>query len=561
MPALFAAAGHLSTGGMKNCHSVLMHDAHVGSNGWISTPHIAPDFRGPKDDSFGRFIDPAIAPPIIEILKAVAERQPDQTAFDDEGGCNITFAAFWRAVNRLAARIERTPASGAVGILLPIGTLYAVAVFACLAARRISVLLDENYPEERNAEIADQARVGLLLVSGEQSQGCWRQFVVEDVAAALTDNSPVPENNAAALDLDAPAFILTTSGSEGRPKALAHSQRTMLHWVRTLHDAMHIKPDDRVLSISSPSSLGGFTSLLTFPLAGASSQMMEIKHGGFDGLLNVLETRPVTILRAAPSLLRALCQHRHRAEPAMARLRIAQTYGEPLLKSDVAALREILPPSCMIRTTYGSTEASGMSWFAGEPDEYDSVRVATGTLMPDTKALIIDDAGRSCNSDQPGELLIASRYNALGEWTKGRLVPGRLEPDSTDPRIRIFRTGDVARYFPDGVFVVLGRKDRMAKINGQRVELSEVETALRRQDSVASAEVVVHEQDGNTKLVAFVVPNNIDTSGLPQLLRGELAASLPQFMVPTRIILLDSIPRLPGGKVDMVALRKILDTR
>ena len=399
------------------------------------------------------------------------------------------------------------------------------------------------------------------MVSGEQSQGCWRQFIVEDVAAALTDDSPVPENNAATLDLDAPAFILTTSGSEGRPKALAHSQRTMLHWVRTLHDAMHIKPDDRVLSISSPSSLGGFTSLLTFPLAGASSQMMEIKHGGFDGLLNVLETRPVTILRAAPSLLRALCQHRHRAEPAMARLRIAQTYGEPLLKSDVAALREILPPSCMIRTTYGSTEASGMSWFAGEPDEYDSVRVATGTLMPDTKALIIDDAGRSCNSDQPGELLIASRYNALGEWTKGRLVPGRLEPDLTDPRIRIFRTGDVARYFPDGVFVVLGRKDRMAKINGQRVELSEVETALRRQDSVASAEVVVHEQDGNTKLVAFVVPNNIDTSGLPQLLRGELAASLPQFMVPTRIILLDSIPRLPGGKVDMVALRKILDTR
>ena len=101
----------------------------------------------------------------------------------------------------------------------------------------------------------------------------------------------------------------------------------------------------------------------------------------------------------------------------------------------------------------------------------------------------------------------------------------------------------------------------MAKINGQRVELSEVETALRRQDSVASAEVVVHEQDGNTKLVAFVVPNNIDTSGLPQLLRGELAASLPQFMVPTRIILLDSIPRLPGGKVDMVALRKILNSR
>lgn len=101
----------------------------------------------------------------------------------------------------------------------------------------------------------------------------------------------------------------------------------------------------------------------------------------------------------------------------------------------------------------------------------------------------------------------------------------------------------------------------MAKINGQRVELSEVETALRKLKSVASAEVVAYKQDANTKLVAFVVPHNVETSGLPQLLRGQLGASLPQFMVPARIVLLDSIPRLPGGKVDVVALRKIMDSK
>jgi surfactin family lipopeptide synthetase A len=541
--------------------NIPMQVRHLISNdvdGWISTPDLPPDSRGPRDCSFSRFVDPAIAPPIIELLQRVAERQADQIAFDDEGGC-ITFVAFWRAVNRLAAEIDRTPASSPVGILLPIGALYAVAVFACLAARRISLLLDENYPDERNAQIADQARVGLLLVSGDQPQELWSRFIVRNVAATLTDAS-APEIEAAFLDLDAPAFILTTSGSAGRPKALVHSQRTMLHWVRTLHDAMHIQPDDRVLSVSSPSSLGGFTSLLTFPLAGASSQMMEIKHAGFNGLLSVLKSRPVTILRAAPSLLRALGQHRNRAKPAMAGLRIAQTYGEPLFKSDVAELREILPPSCMIRTTYGSTEASGISWFAGEPDEYDPARVATGTLMPDTKALIVDDAGHPCNLGDAGELLIASRYNALGEWKEGRLVRGPFEPDAADPQVRIFRTGDVAKCFPDGVFVVLGRKDRMAKVNGQRVELSEVETALRRLESVVAAEVIVQEKDGNAKLVAFVVPDNVETSGLPQLLRQKLAASLPQFMVPARIILLDSIPSLPGGKVDMLALRKILDS-
>ncbi len=529
-------------------------------DGWIATPDLAPDFRGPQNNSFPRFVDPAIAPPIIELLRTVTERQPDRIAFEDDSGRGITFAEFWRAVGRLAAVIENTRTSGPIGILLPAGTLYAVAVFACLASRRLSLLLDENYPEERNAEIADRTKAVLLLVSSNLSHpGFGSGFIVRNIAAALNDPGIVPEISREPFDLDAPAFILSTSGSAGRPKALVHSQRTMLHWVRTLHDAMHIRPEDRVLSVSSPSSLGGFTSLLTFPLAAASSQMFEIKQAGFGGLLNVLSSRPITIFRAAPSLLRALCQHRDLARSAIARLRIAQTYGEPLLKSDVTELREILPPSCLIRTTYGSTEASGLSWFAGEPDDYDPTRVATGTLMPDTRASIVDESGQPCNLGDAGELLIASRYNALGEWTEGRLIPGRLEPDPADPRVRIFRTGDIARCSLDGVFVVLGRKDRMAKINGQRVELSEVETALRRLESVAGAEVVFQDEDGRAKLTAFVVPNEPIPDRLPQLLRRQLATSLPPFMIPSRIVLLDSIPCLPGGKVDTAALLRLLD--
>jgi acyl-coenzyme A synthetase/AMP-(fatty) acid ligase len=543
----------------KQLHSANQNDD--SHDAWIATPHLAPDFRGPQSSSFLRFIDPAIAPPIVQLLGSVSVRQPDRVAFEDDSGSNFTFAEFWRAVNRLAADIDNTQTSGPIGILLPTGTLYAIAVFACLAARRVSLLLDENYPEERNAEIAGRANVGLLLVSTNLSQsGFWSRFVVRNVAAALNDTAIDPEITGGALELDAPAFILATSGSAGRPKAIVHSQRTMLHWVRTLHDAMHIWPDDRVLSVSSPSSLGGFTSLLTFPLAGASAQMFEIKQSGLGGLLEILRSRPITILRAAPSLLRALCQHGDLAKSAMTRLRIAQTYGEPLLKADVTELQQRLSPSCLIRTTYGSTEASGLSWFAGERDDYDPVRVATGTLMPDTRALIIDDLGRPCNRSDVGELLIASRYNALGEWSEEGLIPGSLQPDPADPRVRIFRTGDVARCSPDGVFVVLGRKDRMAKINGQRVEMSEVETALRRLDSVSRAEVMVQEEDGKVKLVAFVVPHKPTSDGLPQRLRRQLSTSLPPFMIPSRIVLLDSVPCLPGGKVDATALLRLLDS-
>jgi acyl-coenzyme A synthetase/AMP-(fatty) acid ligase len=328
----------------------------------------------------------------------------------------------------------------------------------------------------------------------------------------------------------------------------------MLHWVRTLIRAMHVAPTDRVLSASSPSSLGGFTSLLTFPLAGAASEMFEIKEAGLGGLVEALAQRPVTILRAAPSLLRALAQHPEMATPAMAGLRIVQTYGEPLLKQDVAAIRQLLPPGCRIRTTYGSTEASGLSWFAGDPDEHDPIRVATGALMPDTEARIVDEGGRDCLSGEEGELIIASRYNALGEWREGRLVPGALEPHPDDPGARVFRTGDLARCSADGVFVVVGRKDRMAKINGQRVEPAEVETALRALPGVDRAEVVVDQSTGRTRLVAFVVSVSDAGEEFAETLRRALAARLPAFMVPSRILLVEAIPLLAGGKVDGAAL-------
>jgi acyl-coenzyme A synthetase/AMP-(fatty) acid ligase len=536
----------------------------VFSGEWIATPHIPPDHRGPKDDEFKKFADPANSPTILSLLGEICARQPKRLAFADNDGREITFGMFWHAIVRLAATIENISSTGPIGICLPSDSRYPVAVFACLAARRLSVLLDENYPTARNLEISRRANVKLLLGSlGQegQSPSSDLDFLLQDVGfpeASSTDETITPVND---FENDAPAFILTTSGSEGHPKALVHSQRTMLHWVRTLHDAMHIKPPDTVLSVSSPSSLGGFTSLLTFPLSGASSQMFDVKASSFGGLFDCLAARPVTILRAAPSLLRAVCQHPEMAKPSMAKLRIVQTYGEPLLRSDVAALRKILSPTCLIRTTYGSTEASGLSWFAREDDEHDKVRVPTGTLMPDTKAAILDEKGNSCPPNEVGELVIASKYNALGEWIDGRLVHGRLEPDIENTDIRIFRTGDVARYSTDGVFVVLGRRDRMANVNGQRVELAEIETALRKITSVAAAEVICHDVNGSTKVTAFVVSPGGNSHVLPNSLRIELASMLPSFMIPARIVLLDKIPSLPGGKVDARALIRIANAQ
>jgi len=133
---------------------------------------------------------------------------------------------------------------------------------------------------------------------------------------------------------------------------------------------------------------------------------------------------------------------------------------------------------------------------------------------------------------------------------------GGLQPHPSGDGTSIFRTGDLARYHPDGVFVVLGRKDRMIKINGQRLEPAEIECVLRSIPSVDRAELIVHRPaayPGRPRLVAFVVPRCASPT-LVSDIRAELKRKLPAYMIPSRILLTESIPLLPGGKTDTLAL-------
>jgi acyl-coenzyme A synthetase/AMP-(fatty) acid ligase len=532
----------------------------VSEQDWISTPRIALDYRGPTDRPFQPFGDPSQAVPIIERLQSVARRRAGAVAVvDDEG--SLTFAHLMQSVMRLADAIElHQPSPSNVAILLPTGRAYVVAVYACLAAGRVAVLLDASFPQARNAAIAAATGVTLVLTQA----GCDFIAAPGSMALAVDLSAGIGAATASAtaghirqpLQLDAPAFILCTSGSSGLPKAIVHSQRTMLHLARTAHDALHVDENDRVMPLSSLSSLGGITPLLSYPLGGASLHLIDLKARGLGEMLGDLTEHPITILRAAPSTLRGLARLPESAT-AFSRLRIVQTYGESLTRMDLRSLRAVISPQCYVRSTYGSTEASGMSWFADESDAHDPIRLPTGALMPDTAAVIVDPNGAACARGEIGELVVRSRYNSLGEFVDGRLVAGRLQPDPIDPARRIYHTGDLARCDRDGVFVVLGRCDRMAKINGQRVEPAEIENVLRRHPSVDKAEVLALTRKSGTMLTAFVVAIAGRASGLERTLRDELRRSLPSFMVPSRVVLLETMPLLPGGKIDAQALRAL----
>ncbi len=485
-------------------------------------------------------------------LAAVAAASPDAIAITD-AEARLSFAEMLRNIAALAAAITAANPQGRVGILLPNDRHYVTAVFACIAARRMSVLLDASFPDSRNAAIAVATGVDLVLTTAAAAKTLAWPGVTSLAADIPYPQAPLPEEP---LGLDDPALILCTSGSSGQPKPIVHSQRTMLHWARTTHDALHVTADDCSLSLSSLSSLGGVTALFSYPLAGAALRLIDLKAVGIGGLIATLKTEPVTILRAAPSLLRMLAGLPQAGE-TFARLRIAQTYGEPLMKADVATLCGVLPRDCRIRSTYGSTEASGLSWFAATDDDHDPARVPAGILMPDTEAAIVTDDGDDCPRGVAGELIIRSRYNALGEWRDGNIVPGSLTADPVDPSLRIFATGDIARCSADGVFVVLGRKDRMLNINGQRVEPAEIERVLEQTQGVSRAEIIVEHHPAGDRMVAFIIPAPDAAGDLSARCRAHVRAALPAHMIPARILMIDAIPVLPSGKTDLQALLTI----
>ncbi|WP_170979332.1 AMP-binding protein [Roseomonas sp. HF4] len=519
-------------------------------DGWLETPDLPEDYRGPRDIPYVRYGAAGRDRPALATLARIVAAMPDAPACEDAVRA-LDFRALRAAVGRLAAAIRASGTAGPIGLLLSNTVDYPVAVLACLAAGRVGLLLESAAPPAWNEAILRQVGAGLILAE-DAAEGVGFGLPCIGTAAAFASGAAGFPPEEAWLGQDAPAFIICTSGSTGQPKALVHSQRTVLHQVAGLIDEFHLSSRDRFLMATSAATTAGLFTLLTI-LGGSALHLVALGRGGVPALREALTTRPVTVLRAGPSLMRIVARLPD-AAAMLAGLRILRSTGEPLLHADVEVMRGCLPPGCMINNAYGATELSGTGWFVHPGDAQDPVRVAAGILDPGTEAKIVDGHGRPCPPGEVGELWMRSRFAALGEWQEGRLVPGRLEPDPSDPSLRVYRTGDLARLTPDGAFVVLGRMDRMVKVNGMRVELAEVEAALRRSSEVAQAAVVAREAGGRVLLVGFVVPADAAHAGLEGRLREDLVHVLPAHMRPARIIAIGAIPLLPGGKRDEAAL-------
>ncbi|XYI02620.1 non-ribosomal peptide synthase/polyketide synthase [Sorangium sp. So ce1128] len=492
-----------------------------------------------------------------ELFEAQVERTPDAIAvvFEDQ---RLTYRALNEQSNRLARHLRSLGVGPdtLVGLCVERSLEMILGVFAVLKAGGAYVPLDPSYPEERLAFMIEDTRAPVLLTQrhiaprlpAHGARVLCLDAMAQDVAGERAGNLP---RGAAIDDL---AYVIYTSGSTGKPKGVMISHRGITNHMRWMQTAFPLTGEDRILQKTAFSFDAAGKEIFASLLNGAQLVMARPEgHRDAAYLVRAMAEQGITFLQAVPSLLKVLLD-----EEGMGRCRALRWVfcaGEALSLELTERLFARLPGVSLVNT-YGPTEASIDVTYWAYPQGEPLRTVPIGRPMANTRAYVLDQRLAPLPIGVPGELHVASANLARGYLARPDLTAERFIPDpfALDPGGRMYKTGDLCRWLPDGTLEFLGRIDHQIKLRGFRIELGEIEAALEGHPAVRQAAAVVREDTpGVKRLVAYLVARDEQAPSVADL-RQFLGGKLPDYMVPAVFVVLDAMPLTPSGKVD----RKLL---
>ncbi|WP_159397042.1 amino acid adenylation domain-containing protein [Sorangium cellulosum] len=496
--------------------------------------------------------DPRPLPCVHELVAAQAARTPDHVAlvFEDQ---RVTYADLNARANQLAHHLRRLGVrADTVAVLEDRSVDLIVALLGILKAGAAYLPLDPAHPPKRLAFALRDARSPVLLTTSRWAAVA-RQAAPEARVVCLDTEWPAiarepsadPSPLATPADL---AYVLYTSGSTGEPKGvmIPHEALTNFLW----SSVREFRPTERdsILAIAAMTFDISALEIYLPLISGGRVVLARTRDVSDPGALErLMDEHGVTILQATPATFRMLMDAGWKGRKGLQIL----CGGEALPADLAAALRE---RSASVWNMYGPTEAT--VWVSGLRVGADSVgsteAVVLGGPSANTTFHILDARLRPAPVGVPGELTIGGVQLARGYLKRPALTAERFLPDpfSGRPGARLYRTGDRARYRPDGTIEFLGRIDTQVKLRGLRIELGEIEAALRAHDGIREAVVVVRQD----RLAAYVVPADPQAPPSAASLRDSLRAQLPEYMVPGSFTFLDALPLTSSRKVDRKAL-------
>jgi amino acid adenylation domain-containing protein len=499
---------------------------------------------------------------VHHLFEEQAEKTPGDIAvvYEDE---RLTFDELNQRANQLARHLQALGVEPEVpvGIYLGRSVEMLVCILGIMKAGGAYVPLDPMYPQAGLASMLEEAGVRVVLtlqsLLTDLPEGTPKVVCIdterETIARSSTNN---PQSRVTTENL---SCLFFTSGSTGRSKAVGVEHRQLINYVNAIVERLELTAGLSYALISPFTTDLGNTVILPSLVTGGSLHIIsQSRLSDAHALAQYFERYPADCLKIVPSHLSALLASSPGAH-ILPRQRLILG-GESSDWELVENINRQRPPDCVVFNHYGPTETTvGVMAYrlvseAAAND--DAATLPLGRPLGNTQVYLLDSNLHPVPTATPGEIYIGGAGLARGyvnrpDLTAETFIP---HPFSDELGARLYKTGDLARYLPDGNVEFLGRNDHQVKIRGFRVELQAIEAVLREHPSVRQAVALVSEDAQRVKqLTAYVVAEHGSTPSISEL-RGHMKMLLPSHMSPSSFVLLDALPLTPGGKVDRQAL-------
>ncbi len=486
----------------------------------------------------------------FQLFEEQVEKKPDSTAlvFRDT---KLTYRQLNEKANQLA-RILRTKGvkrNSIVGILVDRSLEMMVGLLGILKAGGAYLPLDPEYPEERIKYMLENSE-SCILLTRESVLDKFQRISFNGVMIDIFDDN-LYQGDSGNLDIRCSssdlAYVIYTSGSTGKPKGVMIEHRNVGNFIKGMASIVDFSPEKTIIALTTISfdifvleTHLAFAKGLKIVIADEREQNNPLL------LKDVILTNNVDMLQSTPSRLKLLMSSQEFVD-SMKGLTDLMVGGEPFPDNLFKSIKKVF--SGKIYNVYGPTETTVWSTVK---DLTDLQEIDIGTPIANTQVYVIDHHNRLQPMGVSGELCIGGDGLARGYLKRPGLTAEKFVDNPFVPGQKMYKTGDVARWLPDGNLECMGRMDHQVKIRGNRIELGEIEVHLARFDLIDDIIVMdKSDKDGDKYLAAYYVS---DETISPSDFRVFLKDKIPDYMIPSRYVLMESLPLTPNGKVDRKAL-------
>jgi amino acid adenylation domain-containing protein/non-ribosomal peptide synthase protein (TIGR01720 family) len=496
---------------------------------------------------------------IIDLFEQQVSITPDNLAVVFENQ-QLSYQQLNTKANQLAHYLMTwgVKAEILVGICVERSLEMVIGLLGILKAGGAYVPLDPDYPQQRLQFMLEDSSVAMLFSQShllERLPVSTAKVVCldsewEQIAAGSGEN-PLRQSGPENL-----AYVIYTSGSTGVPKGVMVEHAAISQHINYSRIRYQIEPSDNVLQFASLNFDASIEQILSTWCGGARLILLSTNILPVNAIQPIIFQEQITIANLPPAYWQQLLHGANK--PNLEPLKLLILGGDALSSELAQQTRQILSSDITILNAYGPTEATITATLFEVTEQFQDNNTEKvtpiGQPIANTQITILDANHNPTPLGIPGELCIAGAGLARGYLNRPELTAEKfIEIELFGKPQRIYKTGDKARWLPDGNIEYQGRLDHQVKLRGFRIELSEIEVTLSQHEAVKEAVVTLYEADDNKRLVAYITTNS-ESNELVAELKDSLKASLPDYMIPSHFTMLDKLPLTPNGKIDRKAL-------